>query len=282
MWYLEKIPKTAHFYWGNNTISFLRYLTVISFRKFNPDWQIKLYYPQVRYQGENTWNTPEHINKFTGENYFDKLFALDIEKIEIDFSQFGIDINIPESFKADFLRWQLLAAEGGLWSDFDIIYFKSMDNLYFNNEANKEIDTFVCINPYRVYYRHLIGFLLSSPNNDFYKYIYNQSYLRLNLKSYQSIGSLILNDRFQTIQSIKNMFSHMNIANINTDAVYPLNELNITSIYNSNDLSCLTDYTTGIHWYAGHPDAGQWENSITENNFKSFDTGLSKIIGKVI
>lgn len=253
-----------------------------SFKKLNPDWQIKIYYPKVNYEGENTWQSQEHFYKFTGENYFDRLLAMDVEKIQVDFSQASIDSNIPESFKADFLRWHILANEGGLWSDFDIIYFKPMDSLVFNSQANSNTDTFVCINDSRVYYRHLIGFLMSSPNNDFYRFVLQQAYSRLDLKNYQSIGSLILNAHFQSIQSARFRFRHLHIANIDLASVYPLNELNIPLIYHTNDLSAVTGETIGIHWYAGHPEAGIWENAVTESSYKNYDNGLSQIIGQVI
>ena len=64
----------------------------------------------------------------------ERLLAMEIEKIEVDLNELGVDNRMPESFKADFLRWRLLATAGGLWSDFDIIYFKPMESLYLNLE----------------------------------------------------------------------------------------------------------------------------------------------------
>ena len=66
MWQLQKIPKLAHFYWGNDTLSFLRYLSIYTFSKFNPDWRIQFYYPAQKYHGARTWGTPEHTGRFHG------------------------------------------------------------------------------------------------------------------------------------------------------------------------------------------------------------------------
>jgi hypothetical protein len=43
MWHLKEIEKTLHTYWGGDSMSYLRYLTLASFRKLNPDWKIFLY-----------------------------------------------------------------------------------------------------------------------------------------------------------------------------------------------------------------------------------------------
>ena len=38
------IPKIAYFYWNDNTpLSYLRYLTLKTFRSLHPDWDVYLY-----------------------------------------------------------------------------------------------------------------------------------------------------------------------------------------------------------------------------------------------
>jgi hypothetical protein len=284
MWSLKKIPQTAHFYWGNDSISFLRYLTVLSFKKLNPDWQIKLYYPKIKYEGENTWETMEHCRKFIGQNYMDKLFELNIDRIEVDFSELGLDSHIPEALKSDLWRWKILSEEGGLWSDFDIIYFKTMESLYFNNVSNNEMNTGVCIEENKEGPNHSIGFLLSSSGNDFYKFIRDESESHLDLKDYQSIGAIMFNKYFPTIMSIEQKFPHLNPINIKMDVVYPVHRhcIYIPSLCPDIDLSGFAESTIGLHWYAGYPYGVEWENLITESNYRDYEHILCKIIGKVL
>lgn len=283
MWHLKKIPNTAHFYWGNDTISFLRYLTVASFTKFNPGWKIKLYYPKAKYQGEKTWYADVRYCNFRGNNYRDKLFGMkNIEKKEVDFGQLGFNHDIPENYKADFLRWKVLSIEGGLFSDMDIIYFRPIESLYFNKKINENINTVVCINEDNDPPFHSVGFLMSSPNNNFYKFLHQKSYAEPNLLEYQSMGPDLPNTFFRTPISIKNQFPDINLHNIKMEAVYPLRDGQLASIYQSNDLSRITYETIGLHWYAGHPNSTRWENIITENNYKKIDNVLCKTIGRVI
>lgn len=280
MWHLDKIPKVVHLYWGNDTISFLRYLTVLSFRKFNPNWKIKVYYPHKKYVGDRTWNSREHNIVFSGPNYYDQLMDIDIEHIEIDFSELGLNNDIPETFKSDFLRWYILSTEGGLWSDFDIIYIKTMDDLYLNRNFNNQIDTMLCINEDREY--HSIGFLLASAGNELFRLIHEQSYYCLNLKHYQSIGSKLLKYHIPNMGSINSKFKTIHAVNLKMEVVYPSPINRITAIFNSNHQQIITDDTLGIHWFAGHPLAGKFEKLLTEDNYHHYPIFIADIIARVM
>lgn len=283
MWRLESIPKIAHFYWGNDQLSFLRYLSVYSFAKFNPDWIINLYYPKIRYQGEKTWYTKEHSRKYTGVNYIDRLFEMDIAKIEVDFNSYGVDNEMPETFKADLLRWRLLATVGGLWSDCDIIYFRPMERIYLNDVDHSRLDTTVCLHGEgaAVDY-HSIGFLLSSPNNPFFRFIADQCPETLNKGVYQSIGSAILNRHFPNLDMIKANFSGLNLANIASDVVYPINYARVPDIFHTASPDCLTERSIGLHWFGGHSEAGMFENLIDEETQIGYDNLIARIIRLVI
>ena len=280
MWHLVKIPKVVHLYWGNDTISFMRYLTVLSFKKFNPDWKIKIYHPQKKYAGDRTWNSREHNVVFLGPNYNDRLKDIDTENIEIDFSELGINDDMPETFKSDFLRWYILSTEGGLWSDFDIIYIKTMDDLYLNQDTNNHIDTMLCINEDREY--HSIGFLLASAGNELFRLIHEQSYSCLNLKYYQSIGAKLLKHHVPNMESINSKFTTIHAINLKMEVVYPLPVNRINSIFNSHPQQIITNDTLGIHWFGGDPLAGKFENLLTEDNYHDYGTLITDIIARVM
>ena len=44
-WYLERIPRVAHFYWGHDYMPWVRWLTLKTFRHHNPDWGMVLWQP---------------------------------------------------------------------------------------------------------------------------------------------------------------------------------------------------------------------------------------------
>jgi hypothetical protein len=278
MWHLSKIPKIAHFYWGNDTLSYLRFLTIYSFKKFNPDWEIRLYYPKVKYRGEKTWSTGEHSGKFTGLNYLDTLWSMKIPKIEVDFANYGLNNNMPESFKADFLRWRLLATMGGLWSDFDIIYFRPLDKLYLNTVRQQFLDTIVCLNEDINNNYHSIGFLLGSQNNRYYQFISSQTHSMLNPDAYQSIGSQIPNSHFSGMATLRTRFPELNVANLAMNVVYPLDYTMTPYLYHTGYLHYLAATSIGVHWFAGHPESGVFENLLNEHTIINYDNIISLVI----
>ena len=64
MWHLDKIPKILHVYWGGSSLPKLRYLTIESFAKYNPDWEVRVYVPATPVEG-HSWSTFEQ--KYDGE-----------------------------------------------------------------------------------------------------------------------------------------------------------------------------------------------------------------------
>jgi len=274
-WELNKIPKIAHFYWGEEILPYARYLTIHTFAKQNPDWKINYYYPKSRYP-KQSWESFElkyDITKLT--DYTTNLKSLNVELIEVDFSLYLLPNDISEVFKSDLLRWKLLSTVGGLWSDMDIIYFRPMNELLDNTQQNKYIDTAITINEE---YGHSIGFLMSSPNNTYFKHILLKTAEYYNPKQYQSLGTGILIPEVKDMKTIKSKFPELNVLNIDTNAVYAYNAMNIKLIYNSKSLEKFTKNSVGIHWYAGHPLAGDFVTKLTSENYDNFNNVIGCVI----
>ena len=174
---------TANFYWGNKILPFLRYLTLYSFRKYNPKCKMNLYFPK-KLQENRSWTSPEHEIEMVGKDYFDKLEDLNISLIPFDMEDFGLSNEISEVKKADFLRWHLLSSERSLWSDMDILYVKTL--IGFEKRNTISIHNGIWS----------IGFLTSTSAHMFFKYLYKRAFECINENEYQSIGSLMLKNIF--------------------------------------------------------------------------------------
>ena len=281
MWYLKKIPQILHVYFGGETLPYARYMTIESFRKLNSDWKIKFYYPKFPYKIKS-WISFEQKYELEVKDYLPELKKLpNIEFISVDFKKYEISNDISEVYKSDYLRWYLLSSEGGLWSDMDILYFNSMSNISFNKPENSNIDTGICIN--RIY-GHSIGFMLSSANNLYYKYICDRAKQSWNKNNYQSIGSVLSGNLFPNIETIIKIFPTLTPINIPMDVVYAYNSLNVMDIFKSGDMSKFTNNSIGLHWYAGHPLAGDFLRTTNGgvNNLKTcvFGKTLAALISK--
>ena len=269
-WYLKNIPKIAHFYWGNETISYMRYLTLFTFRKLNPDWFIYLHLPKQRSQHLKTWNTGEQC-EFKGRDYFTEL--LKIENICVkyfDFNRIGISPDIPEVHKSDFIRWFMLSNPGGIWFDFDIIFFNPVEKLAENREVNFGIRNGLVM--YAKSKIHAIGFLLSSPNSMLFRKIFEKSKIEYKSSDYQCIGSPL----------VYRVSADLNTEYILFDdkCVYPYRVYmngGFEKLFQDIQLDeKVLKESIGIHWYGGDPKTAILENEITEDNIKGRKELISK------
>ena len=255
-----------HCYWGGSKLSYLRYLTIESFRILNPEWQIIFYKPTVS-QPLFFWKSEEQLY---GDNYVDcsnRIKDLGITIKKIDFDGIGFFNNASEVHKSDFLRWKLLYEVGGVWTDMDILFIKPMDEIYFNKPHLEKIDTVVCVNT-----AHSIGFLMSSKNNEYFKILYQESKKEYRKEGYQSIGSLLCNKLFPTFESI--VSKNINPYNLSMDVVYASDWNHVDEIFGAKYSNKITNNTIGIHWYGGSKIAGDYLN---DNNGGLYCHGNSTI-----
>ena len=221
---------------------------------------------------------PTHEQEYAN-NYidcFDKISNQNVLIKEIDFREIGFYNEAAAVHKSDFIRWFLLSTVGGLWADMDILFIKSMNDLYFNTEDNRSINTVYCIEPNKGY--HSIGFLMGSKNNGYFRTIHKHSISAYKREAYQSIGSELCDKLFHTIQStfIDGVVPH----NLNMEAVYAYNGHHVKEIFNFPSPMKLTRKSIGIHWYAGHQKAGEYLNltngGLTPNNNSVINKQIEK------
>ncbi len=284
-WNLKKIPKIAHFYWGNDTLPYLRYLSLLSFCRYNSDWEVNLYVPEKKYKGP-CLDTQKSF-QFIGDDYFPNvrnIKQINIKSLNDKFISTkcrGLDkayLSRAEVYKSDFLRWKLLSTVGGFWSDMDIMYFKSMNEMEINKYANRDVNTVISLHPK---YKHSVGFMLSAPNNPYYHYIYEKSQENFNPKEYQSIGVTLLNPEFPDVKSIDKRFPGVKTINIPISTVYAYNALIIPTIYNYRNLTLYDENSIGLHWYGGHHLAKDYINVVNHKNYSLYNNVLCKTIAKV-
>ena len=283
-WNLQKIPKIANFYWGSNRMSFMRYMTIKSFRRHNPDWSVHLYMPK-NVSIATTWRKLDshHQNDSTDydseEDYFEQLLIEEpIKIIQVDFSKTVLGSSASEPHKSDFLRWNILYQKGGLWSDMDIVYHKSMNDLYFNNYQNSQIDLIASYDE-----RHVenginltpIGFLLTKPKNSFFNSLAKKSIKMFDPNRYQSIGAYMWMSSYPNIESIKESH-HLRVLNLDHNVVYQFDWNNLEQIY-EHRTDELDDKSIGVHWYGGHPLSQEFNNKINHKNYLTLEAPIVKM-----
>ena len=268
MWHLSKIPKIAHFYWGPaKKLSFLQFMTVYTFWKLNPDWQIYIHTSNKHTAGI-TWKSKEQDYPTNYDDFSLKLGEIPVKYFYHDFKTYGLSNSLTEVHKSDIIRLKMLTLHGGLYSDMDVLYVKPMNELDCNVIDNKDKDTFVCI----CHYGHSIGFLMSSVHNIYYNKLYEMarhiaSSTEISYLGYQQVGAPMINSKYKNIANIPG-----SVYNISMETVYPYTAQQIPELLGTTNK--ITSKTIGIHFFAGHPMIGQFLNAtngglVRQNNILS-------------
>jgi len=274
MWHLTQIPQVAHFYWGGGPLSYLRFLSVKSFKKQNPDWQVKVHVPVTNSQAPASWTN--NIK----QDFRTQLDTLDVTIVEHDFDQYGVNNQAHEVHKSDFLRWRLLATDGGVWSDIDIFYVKPMGCLEENTPQNSNIDVALC--PLKPPHKHTVGFMLASKDNKFYRYISQLALTNYNKDVYQCMGSDLINQRFEKFESFGKQFPQHQFIFLNKRSVYVITSKSIDYFYQPIDANQNMKFTgpevIGYHWFGGHPTSQDFENNLQPNTVTNYTHFLARVI----
>lgn len=270
-WQLEQIPRVAHFYWDQQVLPYLRYLTLHTFSKFNPQWELILWEPvELRDELLISWQSDEHKGvKSQPMNYRNRLEA--IPNLSIRKNATGDTPSMSGVLESDLLRWRLLSTIGGLWSDMDILFIKPIEALSVNIQANRDCRQVVCFD----FYEHMtnfIGVLLGSPSNELYGRIFKEASRSIDVRRYQSIGSSLM-DQFVHTNSI----TLDRIVNLGLEEFYLYRPENIDYLFTHNESRPLSRIV-GIHWYAGHSLSTRLCSQMNHENYEGFRNTMASLI----
>jgi len=266
------IPKRIFFYWGNNKMSWMRFKTLESFRRLNPDWDMTLYTSNPRIQ-HKVWTTNNYQDFFcyNGKDYRKGIDALNINVVHYECYE-----NLTASHTSNFLKWEKLATEGGIYSDMDILYFKPIDEFY---DKIKNYDTAICQTEYLS-----IGLLASSGSNKFYQDIYDNILRPFDFIHYQMAGVDAIYRYYKcpqpdVLKQAASKYPELRFYNIPMNTVYPYDSKHIVKAFTApGEAKNLPKETIGYHWYAAHKKAQDFNNILTADNYKKYNTLFSKLI----
>lgn len=278
------IPKKVFFFWGNDTLSWMRFLTLRSFRILNPDWEMTLYTAKCT-GNKKTWSekAAQDFFAYEGKNYFYKVRDLNIEVR--DWKMTGLQVE-GASHLSNFLKWHKLNAHGGIYSDMDILWVRPFDALY---RQMQDFDAAICSTQF-----FSIGLLGSSINNVMFEDFYNNARKNYTPKRYQCVGveniyNLLYQEKafgakndvnwnFLTqrhiFQDLCDRYPDQKIFNIPFTAVYPFWSADVHKIFEAKYR--LPKGVVGLHWYAGHPVSQRWNGLLNERTVKQHKNTFTK------
>jgi len=269
-----KYPKLLHLYWDGSPLSYLNYLTVVSFNKHNKNWKINIYTP-VKRTLKKSWSGFENKLEYNERCYFNELNNIkNVTISQIDFDEIGFDNDISEVIKSDYLRYYLLDKYGGVWSDFDIIYTGNICS-----KLNFEEDTIIFKKGIDYY---PIGFFVSMPGCNFFKFILEQAKMNYNKDEYQSIGADLFIQLFvRNNMNINHIQESLRICDISYYLPFEWDQLDQFLVEKENTLP---DNCIGLHWFNGASPSKQYAIELEKRKYNNFEVRcyLDKLIYEYI
>ncbi len=282
------IPKRIFFYWDGNKLSWMRYMTLYSFKKLNPEWDVILYLSNNE-NNIQSWNGSEiqDFSNYDGIDYINKVeeIGIKIEKVEIPDDLKNTFSSLSPIHKSDMYRYYELSKNGGFYCDMDVLFFRPIDNFYQKITENNT-DTII----YQCFANIAIGFLGSSIENNFYKDVFNFGITHLNTSNYQSLGVDLIYSMFGgnranafIMNKISMKYPQLNIYSIPTSLIYQYDWTKIHyNFTNPIGIEGFDQESIGYHWFGGGRISQQFNNMMNENNFRDFQTTFSEIAKKIL
>lgn len=259
------IPKVLHLYWGrNNPLSFLRYMTVVSFSRLNPDWNIIVHYPENACVGI-TWGSREHRVDMSGaDDYFDRLDKIpQCETRLIVLEDIEPENGLAEVMRSDVVGWHILGEHGGWWSDFDILFIRPMLVLPIADSIGV-VGSYQQDSSGQKFWS--VGFLGSDAGEfaqDFFERVLCNACMQYDPKKYQSCGQDAYGPVHEKFDGDKRLLA------LPPAIVYPVASWEARQLY-SRSIPRVAQSTIGIHWYGGFEQSQRAELAINETNLHKY------------
>jgi len=272
------ISKVMNFFWSGDSMTFMRYMTLYSLRKLNPDFRIVLWSPCYPCQGK-TWVSSEVDDEgYCGENYLSKIGSLKIER-RVWSPMFE---RLSHSQASDLFQWQLLSTIGGLYCDMDVLWLKPLESV---NKQFWASDVLYCSENNGQMFA--IGFFGASPRCKMVQDIYSSAIRNYEPERYESAGISAVyrstsggNSAPAVIDHYRRKYPGMSISRFPDVFIYPFDCHNYPRIF--TDSVNVSDKCLGIHWFGGGPISQKWNQLLTDKNYKDYDNTFTRYCCKIL
>lgn len=262
------LMKDIYFYWGNEEMSFMRYMTLYSFCKLNKDWTVYLVVnnlPSTRILS----NTVEKQDKteYLGKDYSSYLQDLDINYIYFTEDMLDLPKDIVYSMSdihiKDLLNWKILSEGKGAVADMDIL-FTSPLTPFINNDTDIGL---ICFSNFPQKDYIPVSFMYSSKKTEFFTDTYKRALRMYDPSVYESCGTLCIEEK--NITAIIAKYTNCVVQHFSDGMIFPLTSYEwskgISMLYEGDFTSNLYKNSAGIHWYGGAPQSQVFNNIIDES-----------------
>lgn len=273
----HRIPRRMNLFWTGPKMSWMRYLTLASFRHWHPDWQIVLYW-MAEDAGKKAWKSSEtqDTQVYAGPDYSDRLEGLGIDVV----SWSPPRENLAAAHACDLCQWESLSEYGGWFSDMDILWVSQLPIA-----AVKDSPSVFCLSTGYM----AIGLIATAPENPLFRDIRASAVENYNPEKYQSTGAEAIY-RLADVWPAWGSFNHPGelaverfrekyrdrITVLPDGTIYPFTYRQTHMIF--SETHGLSSECCGIHWFGGNNLSQEWNCKLTHGNFEQFPNTYTKIV----
>jgi hypothetical protein len=123
------IPHQVFYYWGYGTrMTYLRYLSLASFRHHHPNWEMYIYQSDW---SKGAWNFHEFASRSKAKRHDYSEEAKNVLGVKFETYQptDKVVLQMPPPNISDIFSYDILARNGGWYSDMDVIWTKNLDRV---------------------------------------------------------------------------------------------------------------------------------------------------------
>ena len=196
--------------------------------------------------GANTY-----VPDYTGPDYFDRIPEY-VEINEVDLVVEGIALDKPPFIISDIWRREILYKNGGVYSDFDVIWLRSIDHLKniecLGNPSNFEGTV--------SFYEYTHGFhncsnIISEPGSPFLAAGIERVKQIKPPYGHLDFGTWMLNAMYPTWDDV--VRKHPRMLGLKYETFYPYSIYNLEKLWIEDNLYPIIDNNVlCVHWFNGH------------------------------
>jgi SAM-dependent methyltransferase len=256
------IPKLFHIFWCGNEMSFLRYLTILTAKHHNPDWEVHLYLSD-KYTHQTWQCEAQDFQQTFTDNWLEQA-----KQAADHVHNYDKHPEVAPNFQSDFFRWDTLLEHGGFYLDADQLILKSFNDLLKHN--------FI----YALYEGNgPVGVLGAVPGCRPVKFIHNRLQKYYNPANYNSIGPQMFTPVMNEMMR-KDWFPHSGSFN-SKKLFYPIPHSHLVpKIYNGQHVIPKESYA--LHWFGGHPISQEFNKNFSKRSLKTGNDTISKYCREVL
>ncbi len=279
------MKKVMHFYWGNDRMSYMRYMTLYSFCKLNPDWRVILIENKLPYNRilEGTTEKQDKT-EYTGKDYSSYVAKLGIDRVDFDVSFIDLPPDVIYSMSdvhiSDILSWRILSEGRGAMADMDILFIKPLSP---SINVDAEIGL-ICFRGYPQKNYIPVSFMYASKPNFFFKNTYKNALENYDPKVYESCGTMCIEE--DNLEEIKNRYTEINIQQFDDEIVFPYTTYpwgqGIQMLYQRDCSKDISSKAVGIHWYGGAPLSQINNNQINDVSLNNINNTITTQMKEIL